>query len=270
VRRRTVVEIDREGAVRNLGLSRHDAVGAILGVRWDAARGVLWVTTAGLPQMSNFAPGDTAIAALLRVRVADGEVEARYDLPAEPQGHVAGDLAIGPAGDVFVTDSRAPVLYRLRPGATALERVTHPLFRSLQGAAPTPDGAALYLADYSHGLLRLELATGAVERLRDAPGTTSLGLDGIVWHRGAIVGVQNGVVPPRIARFTLDRTGRAFARVEVLDRALPLADEPTIGTLVGDDFIYVANSQWEKYDDAGRRRAGTVLAPTVLLRLPLQ
>jgi len=270
IRHRTVLELGTGGRVRDLGLGRDSRVGSVMGVRVDPRGGVVWVTTVGLPQMEGFAPADTTIAALLRVRIADGVIERRWDLPAEAAGHVPGDLAIGPRGDVFVTDSRAPVVYRLRLGADTLERLTHPLFHSLQGVAVTPDGAALYVADYSHGLLRVDLATGTAQRLEDAPGTTSLGLDGIVFYRGAIVGVQNGVSPPRIARFTLSADGRRIVRAEVLDRNLPLADEPTIGTLLGDAFVYVANSQWEKYDDDGRRRPGTALAPTVLLSLRLQ
>jgi len=55
----------------------------------------------------------------------------------------------------------------------------------------------------------------------------------------------------------------------VLDRHLPVADEPTIGAIAGDRFVYVANSQWEKYDDQGRLEAGARLTPPVLLELPL-
>lgn len=268
VRQRTIFEVRSNGAVRDLGLPRHPRVGAILGVRYDAQRRVLWATTAGIPQMKDFAPRDTAIAALLRIRIADGAIERRWDLPPEPAGHTAGDLAIGPAGDVWVTDSRAPVLYRLRSGADTLERLTHPLFRSLQGVAPAPDGT-LFVADYSHGLMHVVPATGAVTRLADAPGTTSLGLDGIAWYQGDIIGVQNGIFPPRIVRIALDATRSRIVSVKVIDRALPLADEPTIGTIVGESFVYVANSQWEKYDEEGRRVAGTKLSATSMLRVPL-
>lgn len=267
VRHRTIYEVGANGAVRDLQVGRQPGVGAILGVRYDAKRKVLWATTAGLPQMEGFTPADTAIAALLRVRVADGTIERRWDLPPETAGHTAGDLAVAASGDVWVTDSRAPVLYRLRPDADTLQRLTHPLFRSLQGVAPADSG--VYVADYSHGLLRVDPATGAVLRLGDAPDATSLGVDGIVWYRGSIIAVQNGLAPPRIMRFRLDPGGRQILSATVIDRALPLADEPTIGTLVGNAFVYVANSQWEKYDESGARLPGTRLAPTVVLRLPL-
>jgi DNA-binding beta-propeller fold protein YncE len=270
IRHRTIAELSPDGQrLRELLPPHAKDVGAILGVRVDTALGVLWATMAGLPQMGGYAPGDSALHALLRIRLSDGTIERRWDLPPSPAGHTLGDVALGPAGDVFVTDSRDPVLYRLRHGGDTLEPIRHPLFRSLQGMAPTPDGKSVYVADYSHGLLRVDLATGGVTRLAEAPGTTSLGCDGIAWDRGAIVAVQNGVLPPRVVRFVLDAGGSRIERTEVLDRNLTIADEPTIGAIVGGEFVYVANSQWEKYDEAGVLRQRAVLRQPVLLAVPL-
>ena len=269
VRHRTIAELHPGRAPREL-LPRHQkGIGAILGVRVDASRGVIWATTAGIPQMEGYSPADSGIAALLLIRIADGRIERRWDLPPSAIGHTLGDLAVGARGDVYVTDSREPVLYRLPAGGDSLIAIRHPLFRSLQGVAPTPDGQALYVADYSHGILRVELATGAVVRVADAPRSVSLGCDGIAWDRGAIVAVQNGVMPARVMRFVLSADGLGFTRADVLDRNPAVADEPTIGTIVGDEFVYVANSQWEKYDAAGVRRAGKALTRPVLLAVPL-
>lgn len=269
VRHRTVAELSPTGRVREL-LSRHQpGMGSILGVRVDTARQALWITTSGLPQMEGYTPGDSAIAAVVLLRISDGAVERRWDLAPSSRGHVLGDLAIGPAGEVYVTDSSDPVLYVLPPGVDSLRPLRHPLFRSLQGVAPAPGGEALYLADYSHGLLRVDLATGGVVRLDDAPHSTSLGCDGLAWDRGALICVQNGVAPPRIMRFVLDETGGRIVRAEVLDRNLPIADEPTIGTMVGSSFVYVANSQWEKYSNDGQRIGSAPLVPPVLVRVPV-
>ena len=219
--------------------------------------------------MSGYVAADSSIAALLRINASTGAIERRWDLPVVKGGHVLGDLAVGPNGDVFVSDSNEPVLHRLRPGGDTLEHFTHPLFRSLQGLAPTPDGRVLYVADYSHGLLRVVLARNAVTRLADAPHTTSLGCDGIIWDRGDIVAVQNGVSPARIMRFVLDPFGVHIVRAEVLDQNVGLAGEPTIGTIVGDRFVYVANSQWDEYDDDGRRLPRSTLSAPRLLSVPL-
>jgi len=269
VRHRTIIELSRNGEVRELLPRNQLDIGALLGVRVDPRGGVVWATTTGIPQMNGFVPSDTAIAALLRVGLRRGEVERRWNLPAGSK-HVPGDLAIGPRGDVFVTDSDQPFLYRLRIGADTLERITSPLFRSLQGVAPSPDGRVLYLADYSHGLLRIDLATNAVTRVADAPNSTSLGCDGLVWYRGSLIAVQNGVAPARIMRFHLDERGQRVTKAEVLDQNWTVADEPTIGTLAGDFFVYVANSQWEKYTDDGKRKPEVKLTAPLLLSLPLK
>jgi sugar lactone lactonase YvrE len=269
VAHRTIAEVSPNGAVRELWPRDRPDLGAILGVRVDAKRGVLYATTSGVAQAPGYNPRDSTVAALLRVRISDGVIERRWNVPVVPGGHTLGDLAVGPNGDVYVTDSNEPVLYELRSGSDSLVAFRHPLFHSLQGLAPTPDGRVLYLSDYSHGLLRVDLATHAVTRIDDAPHSTSLGCDGIRLDRNAIIAVQNGVSPARIVRFALDRAGTKITSVTVLDRNLPVADEPTIGTLIDGMFVYVANSQWDKHDAKGVRIGTIPLTAPILLAVPL-
>ena len=268
VRNRTVYVHDASGT-RALWTEARPDVGAILGVQMDPDGLHVWATTAGIPQMRGYLPADSGIAALLKLRIADGAIAARWDLPPSAAGHTLGDVTISATGDVFASDSRDPVLYRLRRGATRLEEYRDPLFRSLQGVAALPGGNVVYIADYSHGLLRLDLTTTVVTRLADAASSTSLGVDGLVWYRNSLIGIQNGVAPARVVRFYLDSAGTRILRQKVLDRNSEVADEPTIGVIIGDAYVYVANSQWEKYDDTGVRLSGTTIRPAVLLAVPL-
>ncbi|MDB4907113.1 MAG: hypothetical protein JWO05_1897 [Gemmatimonadetes bacterium] len=269
VRHRTIAEVSPDGQVRELLPRDAPGMGAILGVRAAPDGNFVWATTSGLPYSEGYTAGDSAIASLLKVRRSDGAIVRRWSLPVVNGGHVLGDLAIGPQGDVWMTDSSQPVLYRLRPNGDTLEAIRSPLFRSLQGMAPTPDGRTVYVADYAHGLLRVDAATHRVTHLLDAPRSTSLGCDGIAWDRGAIVAVQNGTSPARIMRFVLDAAGTRIVSADLLDRNTGVADEPTIGAVVGGKFVYVANSQWEKYDEAGVRRMTVPLSAPVLLAVPL-
>lgn len=271
VRHRTIAELTHRGDyIRELLPRGGVGLGAVLAVRVDPQRGVLWATTSGIPQTAGFQPADANINRLLRIRLPDGEIDGRWDIPVATAGNTLGDVAVGPLGDVFVSDSRDPVLYRLPADGGGLQHIRHPLFRSLQGVVPAPGARVAFVADYSHGLLRVDLMTGDVIRLGDAPGSTSLGVDGISWHDGALIAVQNGVVPPRVMRFALDSTWTRIVRADVLDRNLPVADEPTIGTVVGDDFLYVANSQWEKYSETGELLRGAVLRKPVLISVPIK
>jgi sugar lactone lactonase YvrE len=268
VRHRTIIERAPNGSERELIPRDARGNGGVLGLRVDPSKGVVWATMAGLPQMEGFAPADSTIASLVRVRISDGTIERRWEFPTSKH-HVLGDLAIGPNGDVFVTDSDEPVLYRLRPGADTLEAIRNPLFRSLQGPAPTPDGRFLYLSDYSHGLLRVDLEKAIVMLLPEPAHVTTLGCDGIAFYRNSIIAIQNGVSPARVMRFTLDKSGERIVRAEILDRNWKIADEPTIGTIVGDEFVYVANSQWEKYSYSGARNVAIPLTAPILLAIPL-
>lgn len=273
IRHRTIAELTPRGDyVRELLPRDGVGLGAVLAVRSDPQRHVLWAAMSGTPQTEGYVPDDSLTHTLLRLRMPDGEIEKRWTLPPSPNGHTLGEVAIGPLGDVYLSDSRDPVLYVLPADSAALRPIRHPLFRSLQGIAPAPGARFVFVADYSHGLLKVDAVTGEVIRLADARGSTSLGCDGIAWHDGAIVAVQNGVSPPRIMRFELDSTWTRITRADVLDQNLPIADEPTSGVIVGDQFIYVANSQWEKYSETGERVAGTTLRKPVLIsvraRLP--
>jgi hypothetical protein len=271
VRHRTIAELSPGGDyIRELLPRGGVGLGAILAVRVDPLRGVLWATMSGIPQMAGFQPSDSLTHRLLRIRLPEGEIDGRWDLPGAGGGHTLGDVAIGPLGDVFLTDSRDPVLYRLPVDGGALQPYRHPLFRSLQGVAPAPGAHEVFVADYSHGIMKVNALSGEVIRIADAPGSTSLGIDGVVWHDGSLIAVQNGVAPPRIVRYELDSAWTRFVRVELLDQNLPVADEPTIGTMVGDNFVYVANSQWEKYSEAGELLRGATLRKPVLLSVAVK
>jgi sugar lactone lactonase YvrE len=268
VRHRNIVRVLPSGSEQFVLDTAGNNLGSIFGVRMDSKRSALWATMGSVPQMDNYKRADSSLAALLEIDVASGHLIRRWDLPAA-KAHAPGDLTVAPNGDVYVTDSYEPVIYRLRSGSDTLDVITHPLFRSLQGAGATGDGRFLFVADYSHGILRVDLATREVTRVEDAPSSTSLGCDGIVLHQGSIVCVQNGVAPARIMRFELDQSGQRFTRATVLDRNFEIADEPTIGTIVGNDFVYVGTSQWSRYAADGSRIKSRQLTIPLLLALPL-
>jgi sugar lactone lactonase YvrE len=269
VRHRVVAEVLPDGSSRELWQRDRDDLAPVLGVRVDTARNSIWATTSGLRNVPGFVAADSAKASLLRFDLKSGRIVQRFDFPIVGGGHVIGDLAIGADGSVWITDSRQPVLYRLRPKAAELEPIRSPLFYSLQGVAPTPDGRWLYLSDYALGILRMNVSTGEIVSLSSPADATAIGCDGIVWDRGGIIAVQNGVSPARVIRIVPDERRDRLARIDVLDRNAAVSDEPTIGTLLGDEFIYVATSQWEKFSDDGVRNPSRPLTPPIALRLRL-
>jgi sugar lactone lactonase YvrE len=265
IRQHKVAALGKDGVPRDFAST---GAWAALAVAVDAKRKRVWVTSAALPQGGTVAPGDTGRAAVEAFALSDGRSLARHELPPAPEGHVPGDVCVAPNGDVYVSDSAHPAIYRIALGDSLREWVADPAFRSLQGQAVAADGRTLYVADYSHGIAAIDIATRAVHWLDAPAGASILGLDGMALAGNTLVAVQNGLAPPRIVRLTL--APGAITALQVLDRNLPLADEPTMGVVEKGAFVYVANSQWEKYDDGGTRKPGTVLGSPRLLTVPLR
>jgi hypothetical protein len=135
--------------------------------------------------------------------------------------------------------------------------------------ALTPDERTVYLADYSRGILRIDLTSRAVNLMPTRDNVLALGIDGLYLVDGRLVGIQNGVEPHRVVRLTLSPAGDSITGSEVLERAHPLYAEPTLGVMVGRDLCYVANSQWERFGEDGRIADSSALLPPTVLRLRL-
>ncbi|MEP6687514.1 MAG: SMP-30/gluconolactonase/LRE family protein [Gemmatimonadales bacterium] len=243
---------------------------APLGMRVDPARRALWVAASALPQTAGFDSANTGRSGVFRFDLATGALTGRYPIPDDGQPHTLGDVAIARNGDVYATDSRAPAVYRVRAGADSIERfLTSPLLLSAQGLALDADERSLYVADYSRGMLRVDLATREVRQLDTADDVLTLGIDGLYLVGGSLIGIQNGVTPHRVVRLRLDAGGNRVEQAEVLERARPDYAEPTLGVVVGRDLYYVAASQWEKFRDDGTIDGPKTLRPPLVLRLRL-
>jgi hypothetical protein len=105
----------------------------------------------------------------------------------------------------------------------------------------TPDERILYLADYSHGIFRVDLRTGMVAALPAPMGQTLLGIDGMAsGGAGRLFAVQNGIAPVRVIAIHLDRAGTGVVRIEVLDRPDLTPGEATLAIRNGPEMAYVA------------------------------
>lgn len=272
VRHGKVVAVDSVGKVSDFATPTPEGF-ALLGIRIDPTRRLLWATAVAAPQGARYQTADSGRSGVLGIDLDSGKLRYRLMVPDRTEPRWLGDLVLDRHGNVYLSDSQAPVLYRVRvDGKTPVleEYLRHPLFRSLQGLALDSTERTLYLADYSHGILAVDLAEKKVTRLPAPEGTTVLGVDGLLRFGTALIGLQNGVTPPRIIRMDVDPTGRRITAVTQLDRHLPLADQPTLGTIWNGRLFYVANSPWERFTDAGQLKPGVTLPRPVILELPLE
>jgi sugar lactone lactonase YvrE len=262
VRQRKVVRRDAEGAVRDFVPSGGDGLLAAVALAVDPDRRALWVSSMAMPQMDGFRKDQEGESFVLEYDLDSGRVRRKL-LPPVAGGRLA-DLAVGPGGELVVSDPATGRLYRLEKDALRVLVDQGPL-ASAQGLAFAPDGR-LFVADYVQGPARVDLRTGEV-RLLEVPADSAVtGIDGLVWDGQRLVGIQNGTEPNRVVRLTLE--GDRVTAVTVLERAHPRFDEPTLGVVVGEALFYVANSQYAAVGKDGRLDEARLREP-VILRMPL-
>jgi hypothetical protein len=75
------------------------------------------------------------------------------------------------------------------------------------------------------------------------PRSTLAGIDGLYWHKGSLVAVQNGIGSPRIAAFRLSKDSSRVTQTAVLENRTSFTTTPTTGAIHGNDFYFITNSQ---------------------------
>lgn len=267
--RRKIVRAGRDGEVVDFATEREGLWG-VLGMKVDARRRHLWVTTGASPQMANYREEENGTSAVFKFDLKTGRLLKKYVLPNRPQPHALGDLVVNARGDVYATDSRTPAVYVIPHERDEIELLTGGApFVSPQGLDFSPDGRRLFVADYSRGVFALDLKTKQATLLNSPADATLLGIDGLYFHRGSLVAIQNGTRPHRVVRLHLSRNFGAVERVEVLEANHPQFDEPTLGVLVSNDFYYVANSQYGAIGRDGQLAPAEKLREHVILKLKL-
>ncbi len=241
-----------------------EGLGGLFGMALDDRRRRLWVANGVAEPVADrrsIAPG------LIEIDVDTLQVVARHPLPQGSTG-TPGDVTIGFDGSVYVSDGVKGGIYRCAPGCAALEDfVAVGSLRRPQGMVPTFDRRGLLVADYAKGLARVDLSDGQVTWLHAAVPEMLDGIDGLLRDGGALFAIQNGTVPRRLLRITLNEQETAIDRVAVVEREHPQWGEPTLATMVGGQLVYVADGQWEVYGPGGSVRSGAA-RDTALRTLP--
>ena len=263
VYRRKILSVTKTGEVKVFA-SEADGLWSVMGMKVDQERHVLWVCTTAHPQMTNFAAEDKGKTALFKYDLKSGKLLAKYQPSDTSKPHWLGDLVINSNGDVYATDSVTAAIYVVRNEGRELELFLEGQpFISPQGLDFSRDQQRLFVADYSKGIFLVDLKTKEVKSINS--DFTLLGIDGLYYYKGSLIGVQNGVNPQRVVRLTLSKDLARIDRFETIEANNPEFDEPTLGVVVKDRFYFVANSQWGAVDESGRLAPeGRLKNPTIL------
>ena len=238
---------------------------SVFGMRFDNG-GDLWFASAAVPQFAEVGD-DAGKSGLFRIDAETGEVNRAAELPQVADNQVLGDLVI--KGDsIYTTDSLTGALYHYSIEANRYETLVEPgTFGSPQGLVFDETGDYLYVADYIGGFYRVSASDGSRERLLVSTAISDHGIDGLYRHGDKLIAIQNGIRPHRVVAFKLSDDGLSITGSRVLASNLPEFDEPTLGTVQGDYFYFVANSHWNRFDQENHLPEG--LSGPIILKVSL-
>jgi len=266
VHHRCIWKRDRDGRITRFTADDDELLG-VFGLALDEPRNTLWAAVAALPEMSGFTADQKDHTGLAEFNLGTSELRRVIPLPGDGRSHALGDLLVAPDGTVYATDSKAPVIWKLAPGAEEFEKVADsPVFASLQGLVLAKDN--LLVADYSNGLFTVELATGNITALSPPKNTTLLGLDGLVAAPGGVVATQNGVEPQRVLHLALTPALDRVTSVTVIAAGHPHLTDLTLVTLVNDRPTVIAGAGWEGYNPEKAKQPPTHTVRLFQIALP--
>lgn len=267
VYKRKILSVRKSGEVKVFA-GEADGLWSVMGMKVDRARRLLWVCTTAHPQMANFLKEDKGKSALFKYDLKTAKLLAKYQPADTSKPHWLGDLVINSDGDVYATDSVTAAIYVVRHDGTELETFLEGQpFISPQGLDFTGDQKQLFVADYSKGVFLIDLKTKKVKSI--SSDFTLLGIDGLYYYKGSLIGVQNGVNPQRLIKLVLSKDLSRVNRFQTIEANNPEFDEPTLGVLVKDRFYFVANSQWGAIDESGQLAPLDRLKDPTVLRIKL-
>ena len=259
-----IVSIDKNGTVSDFS-SANDGLWSVSGMKVDAKRRVLWASTTAFPQMAGHNASDEGKAGVFKYDLATGKLLNKYLLPNTTEKHALGDLTVDKIGRVYATDSVAPVIYTIAPGGNSLEVfLRDPVFNSLQGLTFSSDEKMLFVADYSKGIFRIDMSSKAVTQIKPSQNVVLLGIDGLYFRGGSLIGIQNGVNSQRVIDISLNRNKTEATATRTLEANHADFFEPTLGVVVENNFYYVANSQWPLVNEKGVLEKEKLREPVIL------
>jgi len=219
-------------------------------LRYDGQRDWLWAmvppvgsisfdSKAGLTWKDN--PADMGLTKLIAINNGNVVKEIKF-----PQGAFSNDMTIGPAGEIFVTDSRNPRIYRVDPEKRSIEIYAEDAALGsehvgLAGIDRLPDGS-LIVGNFAEGTLHRispdrQIETVQLPRKLSFPdGLVRLDDDRLVVTEGATTGGKGMITLVKLHR---DSTGTLNGKLHVLADTL---DTPVNLTLL-DKTIFATDAR---------------------------
>ncbi len=264
-----IIRVDRNGNKSDFTSEHQDGLRPVTGMKVDPVRRELWACSqVSSGNTRQFNPEEMGWSGVFRYDLNTGKLLKKYILFEPEQQHLFNDLIILNNGDVYITDSATGGIYLIRRDKNQLELFLRSAeFIYPNGIARNPNQDKFYMAGSIQGIVLVDLNSATYRPLTLPADVTTVGVDGLYFFKNSLVAIQNGL--GRISRFYLDDSGLKVIRQEIIEAGNPHFNIPTTGTLAGNEFYYIANSQMRAFDADGKIYPPDKLNDIVVLKTNL-
>lgn len=268
IHKRKIIKVEN-GVVSDFTKSEQDGLTSVFGVKVDQKRKILWACSSPMEEMQHY----NAIlpSAVFKYDLRTGKLLAKY-LPENPSLQlVLGDLTLNKKGEVFVSDSKSNLIFKVNEATGKLEQFySSDEFWNIQGITFSDDDEYLFIADYVKGIFRLSMKDLKLSMLSKSFDLSLKAVDGLTYYNNTLVAIQNYIKPMRVTQYTLNDDQDKIIAYKIIDQSHPAFNEPTLGSVFNDTYYYVANSQWSGYDDKHNIKPKDQLQDIVILKVDLK
>ena len=226
---------------------------SVFSLRADTKQRYLWATCSAMPEMKGYTEAVDGRNEILKIDIVTKRLVKRYLADGK---HVFGDLAIAKNGDIYISDSANPIIYKIQYDKIPHEKIIvwkdlTGVALNLQGITFNDDESKLFIADYLKGIMVVDMKNDFKTSWLTIPdGATKKGIDGLEYYKNSLIALQNGCVPIRIVKYNLNAENNQITDFKVLDNNHPEFNEPALANITAGKLYFFANCPWKFYNDA--------------------
>lgn len=255
-RKGKVIKVDKYGNQSDFITGADHGLWMVIGMKADSQRRHLWLCSSGGDNLVGYHRKDDKEgrpAGIFKFNLDNGRLIQKYIIDKPAEAHFFNDLVIARNGDVYATHMFSEaMIYKIGAGSDQLEVfASDPGIRFPNGLALADNGKDLFIA-HSAGISKLDLENRHFVLLTSPNGVDLAGrnsIDGLYYYKWSLIGVQSDT--KQVMQLMLNDKGSGFGSAKTLEKAHPMMNRPTTGVLVGRDLYYIANAQFDNFNQDG-------------------
>lgn len=255
VRDGSVIKIDDRGQASVLvqpTTGGIDGPWAVFDMKADQKNNVLWVASSSVSQYAKMSKATLGMSGLFKYDLSSGKLLNKFLLPKVKKPQLISSIHLTNTGDVYFIESYNNVILKLENNSSDIKLVlSSPIYKNMRSITLDEKAEYLFFSDSESGIVSVNLATSRFVSMGNSESLNLSGISDLIYDENSLMIIQNSIKPQRVMRLELDASKTKVTNILPIESAHPLFNFPTVGTIVGNDFYYIANSQWAKTNPLG-------------------